>query len=74
MYSVIELQTNEGTTAILTNTFAEEKLAFQKYYEILSYASVSTIDVHAAVVVDCCGFIIRQEFFDRRTSETTEGE
>ena len=74
MYSVIELQTNEGATAVLTHTFAEEKLAFQKYYEILSYASVSTIDVHAAIVVDCCGFIIRQEFFDRRTAETTEGE
>ena len=52
-YIVIELQKNkEGAVAHLVtehNTLAE---AESKYYSVLSYAAVSEIPVHSAIIID----------------------
>lgn len=69
MFTVIELQTNDGTTSVLTTTFADESLAYQKYHQILSFAAASTVDIHTAVVINEYGNLLRNETFDHRTTE-----
>lgn len=69
MFIVIELQTSGGVTSVLTDTFTDESLAYQKYYQILSFAAVSTVDIHSACVMnEYCG-VLRSETFDHRVTE-----
>lgn len=69
MYIVIEMQTNNGTTSTITNAYDDESLAFQKYHQILSFAAVSTIDVHTAVMMNEYGMVIRNEDFNHEIKE-----
>lgn len=62
-YIVVEMQTNEGTTSTLTNQYSSFDQANQKYHQILSYASVSTIDCHSAVMLDENGMFLKSEGF-----------
>ena len=62
-YIVFELQTNNGTTAVLSNSFDSLALAEQKFYQILSYAVVSDLDCHSALIVDENGFTLKTECF-----------
>ena len=62
-YLVIEIQTNSGTTTTLSYQFDSLDLARQKYYTILAAAVVSTIDCHAAMIVDENGFLVQNESF-----------
>lgn len=68
MLTVIELQTNEGTTSAITNAYNDESLAYQKYYQILSYAAVSGLDIHSAVILNEYGGLIRSESFNNKES------
>lgn len=69
MYTVIELQTNDETTSVLTNTFADGSQAYQKYHQILSFAAVSTVDIHTATILNEYGGTLANETFDHRTAE-----
>lgn len=69
MYIVIEMQTNGGTTSTITNAYDDESLAFQKYHQILSFAAVSTIDVHTAVILNENGMTVRNESFIHNSEE-----
>ena len=71
-YVVFELQTNNGTTATLSDTFSSLPLAEQKFYQILSYAVVSDLDCHSALVVDENGFTIKSECFRHIKDEPVE--
>lgn len=68
MYLVIELQTTNGQISTLNYQFDDIRLAEQKYYLILSAAAVSTIDVHAAMIVDSKGTVLKNEYYERKTS------
>lgn len=69
MFIVIELQTNGGVTSTITTAYEDENVAYQKFYQILSFAAVSTVEVHSACVMnEYCG-ILRSETFDHRTAE-----
>jgi hypothetical protein len=69
MFIVIELQTNGGKVSTITTAYEDENTAYQKYYQILSFAAVSTVDVHSACVMnEYCG-ILRSETFDHRTTD-----
>ena len=70
MYIVIEMQTNDGVTSTITNAYDDESLAFQKYHQILSFAAVSTIDVHTAVMMNEYGIMIRNEDFTHNSEES----
>ena len=72
MYIVIEMQTNDGITSTITNAYDDESLAFQKYHQILSFAAVSTVDVHTAVMMNEYGMVIRNEDFTHNSEETQE--
>ena len=72
MYTVIELQTNNGTTSVLTYPFSDYALAEQKFYQVLSFAVVSDVEVHACLVLDCCGIPRRSYCYDRRQTPEPE--
>ena len=61
-FIVIELQTTE-TTAALNFVFADRLQAEQKYHEILSYAAVSSVPVHSAVMLTSEGVLIKHESY-----------
>ena len=67
MYLVIELQTTGGVTNALIEQFVTYELAMQKYYLVLSYAAVSTIDTHAAMLIDTSGRVWKSECFKHIT-------
>lgn len=62
-YIVIELQTENGTTSTLTYQFDTVAQAEQKYYQILSFAVVSEVDIHSAVIMDNTGFVLKNECY-----------
>lgn len=68
MYLVVEIQTAGGKISTLNYQFDALNLAEQKYYSILSAAAVSSLDVHAAMIMDNKGTVIKNEFYDRRTT------
>jgi hypothetical protein len=56
MYIVLEIQTNNGTTSILpAQTFADSAHAEAAFHGILSFAAVSSVEKHGAVILndDC---------------------
>ena len=61
-FIVIELQTTE-TTAALNFVFANRLQAEQKYHEVLSYAAVSSVPVHSAVMITSEGVLIKHESY-----------
>ena len=67
-FIVIELQTTE-TTSALNYVFADRLQAEQKYHEILSYAAVSTVPIHGAVMLTSEGVMINSEYYDHREVE-----
>lgn len=69
MFIVTELQTNNGTTAVLTDVFTDEALANQKYYQILSFAAVSTVEIHAAAILNEYGGVLKNECFMHKSEE-----
>jgi hypothetical protein len=68
MYLVIELQTSNGQISTLNYQYDDIRLAEQKYYLILSAAAVSTIDVHAAMIVDSKGTVLKNEYYEHNAS------
>ena len=64
MFTVIELQTSGNTTSVLSTNFVDINQAYQKYHQILSYAAVSELDIHTAIVVDERGYELKQEFYE----------
>ena len=63
MYVVIELQTNGDKVSTLTYAFDTMAKAEQKYYQILSFAVVSTVEVHACVLMTHDGFVQKNEVY-----------
>lgn len=69
MYIVIELQTNGGTTANIVNAYTDFAVALQAYYTILAAAAVSSVEIHAAVMVNAKGELLRHESFAHKGVE-----
>ena len=61
MYIVIELQTNNGVTSILTFSFADRDQAESKFHNILSYAAVSQVEIHAVSIIDALGDVVKND-------------
>lgn len=77
MYIVIELQTSNGITSMLTYQFDDRDQAESKYHNVLSYAAVSTVEFHAVSIIDRLGAVIRNECYNHAVQpepneETTE--
>lgn len=73
MYSIIELQTNNDTTAHLCYTAATIEEAKSKYHSILAAAAISNVDYHACVVLNEDGVTLARESYTH-IEETPEEE
>ena len=69
-YLVIEMQKqSNGTIAQICTSYTDRQIAEQKYHEILSYAAVSTIPIHTAVILSEEGNIIKKEVYRHENEE-----
>lgn len=63
-YIVIETQTNGGTTSISPpEIFDNSAQAESKFHLILSYAAVSSVEEHAAMIITQDGAVSRREVY-----------
>lgn len=61
-YLVVELQTySDGTCGALKDEFTDLALAEQKYHTCLAAAAVSTCPLHAVVLLDFGGRLLKRE-------------
>lgn len=61
-YIVIEIQTSSnGTVGTLVNSYTNQNEAESKYHQILASASLSELPVHAAVMLQNDGLIIKAD-------------
>ena len=64
MYIVIEIQTNaDGTVGNFIWAFQNELEAQSKYHSVLSAAAVSSLPVHAAVILRNDGMLINGQSY-----------
>ena len=63
-YLVIELQTTGSTTANIVTQYSTLAAAQQAFYTICASAVVSTVDMHAVLIVDETGFVMMNESFE----------
>lgn len=65
MYIVIELQTSaNGAVANIVTAFSTLGDAYNKYFTILAAAAVSSVPVHAAVILDNKGMQVAAQAFE----------
>ena len=75
MYIVIETQTTNDSVAIAPPvSFNNIDKAYQKFYMILAAAAVSNIPIHAAIMLNEKGELIRSEYFDHTVIENESME
>lgn len=63
MFTVIELQTTNSITSVLTEVFQNREQAEQKFHTVLSYAAVSQVDIHSVSILTPEGFVIKNEVY-----------
>ena len=63
-YLVIELQTNGGTTSNIVTQYSTLAAAQQQFYTVCAAAVVSTVEMHAVLIVDETGFVMMNESFE----------
>lgn len=75
MYTILELQTNNGQTSIPTpiKTAETKNEAMSKYHGILFAAAVSAVECHTAMVVDQEGKTLARESY-YHAAEPSGGE
>lgn len=67
-FIVIEIQVNDqDITSTIVETETDYWVAQQKYHRILSYAAVSGLPTHSAVILSPYGDIIDKKSYNRRT-------
>ena len=63
-YLVVEIQTNsDGTVGNIVSAYDTENEAWSKYHDILHFAAVSNLPMHAAVLISNDGNLIDQKCF-----------
>ena len=69
MYLVIEIQKQGETLSSICTAFNDQNLAEQSYHTILASASVSTVDVHSAVLMFYDGTVFKKETYYHNEEE-----
>jgi len=65
MYILQEFQTTDNNTVLVpAQTFAGRNDAESAYHQALASAAVSNVTVHAVVLMNEHGSIVRQEFYE----------
>ena len=68
-YIVVEMQTTDGATATITNTYATYPLAEQAYHTCLAAAAVSVVPIHSAAMLTERGNLVKYECYDHTDVE-----
>lgn len=63
MYILIELQTTNGQTANIVTAFEDKLQAESAYHSVLASAATSSVDTHAAALLDERGNLLKREFY-----------
>ena len=63
MYIVIELQTTNGVTSNIVNSYENRNEAESKYHQILTAAAISNVNTHAAAIFDERGNLEKSEYY-----------
>lgn len=64
MFIVMELQTNaDGQLGNIITTYTDQAEAESKYYQILSYAAVSDIPIHTAMIITSEGLTLKSDCY-----------
>lgn len=71
MFIVLEVQKSDVVTT-LVSTFDDRDQAEQKYHTILSYAAVSDLAIHSAVMLTEEGYFIKSEHYEHQAEESEE--
>lgn len=61
-YIVLEIQKTDNV-AVLVNNYDNRNDAYSKYYQVLSYAAVSSLPLHAAAILTEEGQLVESKFF-----------
>ena len=70
-YLVVEMQKQtDGRIAHIETAFTDRNTAEQKYHEVLSFAAVSTIPIHTAVILSEEGNLIKKETYRHEEAES----
>lgn len=73
-YIVVELQTNaDGTVGNLVYAYDTQAEAESKYNAVLSAAALSSLPVHAAVLLDSTGFVLERKAYKHKTEQGGSG-
>ena len=62
-YIVTEIQVTNETAAILNFTYTDYDQACSKYHTILSFAAISDVPKHSAVIANDDGSIVKRETY-----------
>ena len=72
-YIVIEIQvSDQGTVSTIPIAYEDYWTAQQKYHTVLSFAAVSDLPIHGAVILSPYGDVIEKKSYNRRVSEPEE--
>lgn len=61
---IIEIQSTQGVTSCITSVHADRSEAEQKYHQALSYAAVSSVEIHSVAMLDEYGTLIKRETYN----------
>lgn len=65
MLILLEIQTENGTTALLPAlTYTDSNEADSAYHSKLASAAISSVDVHTVILLDEHGNTLRREFYE----------
>lgn len=74
-YIIMEIQTENGTTAIVPPVvFEDRNVAEARYHTILAAAAVSDVDVHTVVMLTNDGRTVRYECYRHEYSNNEESK
>ena len=72
MFILIELQTSNGVTANIVTAFEDKLQAESAYHSVLASAATSQVWIHAAVLLDEKGNLLKREFYRHRPEPSPE--
>lgn len=73
MLILLEIQTNNGTTAMLPAlTYTDRNEAESAYHSKLASAAISSVDVHTVILLDEHGNTVRREFYEHLDEAAAE--
>lgn len=72
-YTIIEIQTTNGMTAVVTPVVKNNRFeAEQEFHSKLSYAAVSNVGIHAVAMLDTTGRVVKYEYYIHEAETAAE--